>query len=121
MTRAIYLSASFFALSACALAAQTPWLFHDRHLETLPSGDTALVLRFLDPDLATQSYADVAPRLDALCDGQGREEWRALEDVPDELVLVVMDRAVPRGTADPQSTQYISAYRIDDVEGCIWQ
>ena len=117
----IRLGVSLAILAALPAQAQPSFAFHDRHLEQLPSGDTALVLRFLNRDLSALSYADVAPGLDQLCETEGRVQWAELQPTPDELVLVVMDRPIPRGTADPEATQYISAYRIDAQEGCIWQ
>lgn len=109
---------------AGALWAQAPSLspaFHDRHLEVLPSGDTALVLRYLAPEIAGLSYGDVVPLLDAICAQAGLAAWRDSTPRPDEIVIVLMDRVVPRGSPDPDATQYISAYRSTTGESCEWQ
>ena len=85
----IRLGVSLAILAALPAQAQPSFAFHDRHLEQLPSGDTALVLRFLNPDLGALSCTDVAPGLDQLCETEGRVQWAALQPTPDELVLVM--------------------------------
>jgi hypothetical protein len=94
---------------------------HDLLVETLPGGDTTLVLRYLAPEVAALSYADVAGVLDALCARDGLPAWSHADPPPNEIVIVLMDRAVVRGQADPDATQFISAYITQTGEHCIWQ
>ena len=117
--RALTLAAAL-ALLACPAAALDP-APHDRLLETLPSGDSALVLRYIDPAIAGLRYDDVADTLDALCARDGLPAWAAADPRPGEIVIVLMDRPVPRGQPDPEATQSISAYLPED-EGarCAW-
>lgn len=96
----------------------------DAHLEEQANGDVLLVLRYLAPRVARArgdlDYDDVAADLDALCDGPGLTMAAATAAMPDEIVIVLIDRAVPRGVADPEATQFVGAY-APAPEGCQWQ
>lgn len=107
---------------AAAAQLATPDVPHDVLHETLPSGDTGLVLRYVLPDLTAGQYDAVLPLLDTLCARDGLLAWVTTEPRPDEIVVIAMDRAIPRGQAMPEAVQYISAY-VADAEGttCIWQ
>lgn len=121
-----------FALTLCglplSLGAQTlpsgqPVEPLDRAVEAQSDGSHWLVLRYLAPQIArglgALDYEAVAPDLDALCEGPGRAIAAEVGAV-DQIVIVLLDRPVPRGVSDPEATQYISAY-IQTDRGCDWQ
>ena len=116
------LAAACAAFAVSALADTLPDAPHDTLQEVLPSGDTALVLRYIVADLPALGYAGTTPWMDALCTRDGLPVWTGLAAPrPDEIVIVLMDRAVPRGQPDPDATQYIAAYLPDPEEGaCQW-
>lgn len=100
---------------------------YDMVLEGQPDGQVWLVLRYLAPRIAREGgdldYAAVAPDLDALCEGPGREAAALAAgqgESVDQVVVVLMDRAVVRGEADPAATTFMSAYRLGPG-GCVWQ
>jgi len=96
------------------------WL-HDSTLEEQADGQLWLVLRYLAPALegGALGYGDVAAEMDALCEADGLAALAASGPV-DQILIVLMDRPVPRGTADPEATMYISAYRAE-AGRCLWQ
>ena len=95
---------------------------HDVLVERQPGGESWLVLRYLAPAIAGGAigYADVAADLDALCAGEGLAGAETSEQEIAQIVIVLMDRPVPRGEPDPEATQYIGAYLIEDGE-CRWE
>ena len=92
--------------------------------EQSATGETWLVLRYLAPRIAREggdlSYDDVALDLDALCETDGLEALRLTSADVAQIVIILMDRVVPRGTPDPDATMFISAYEPAE-SGCIWQ
>ncbi|MEL6521411.1 MAG: DUF6497 family protein [Pseudomonadota bacterium] len=88
------------------------------------TNETWLVLRYLAPRIARDggdlTYDQVAPDLDQLCNTDGLEALRLTSADVAQIVVVLMDRDVPRGTPDPAATMFISAY-LPDEKGCIWQ
>lgn len=117
MIRAFALSMTLLAVPAHALQP----MLHDQALEILPTGDRVVVLRYLEPEIAALTYADVAGTLDTLCEIDGLEAWTVTDPHPDEIVIVLMDRPVRRGQTDPEAVQFISAYRTETGERCLWQ
>lgn len=95
---------------------------HDVLVEPQPGDENWLVLRYLAPEIAggAVGYADVAADLDHLCASEGLASAAASGQEIDQIVIVLMDRPVPRGEPDPQATQYIGAYLIEDGE-CRWE
>lgn len=121
------LLAAGLTVAASALPAQTgatalPDMPHDTLREALPSGAAAIVLRYILPDLPGMGYEGAAPKMDALCVRDGLPAWQAMpEPRPQEIVIVLMDRAIPRGRPSPEATQFISAYRPNAAEdACLW-
>ena len=111
------------ALTALMLAvapagAQVPDVPFDRAVERQPDGLRWLVLRYLVPDLAARGFDAAAPDLDRLCAAQGLPA--AVEEGVGHVLIVLMDRPVPRGQPDPAATQFIGAYTIDGGE-CLWE
>ncbi|MCX7644336.1 MAG: DUF6497 family protein [Rhodobacteraceae bacterium] len=91
----------------------------DRLVETQPGGERWLVLRYLAPDLPGTDYAAVVPDLDFLCETEGLPA-AAEEGGIAQVVIVLMDRAVPRGTPDPEATQFIGSYLVGNGV-CEWE
>jgi len=83
-----------------------------------------LVLRALAPEIDRETgsldFAGAVDDLDALCSGTALPLARASGTEPAQIVVVLMDRPVPRGQAMPEATQLIGVYRIED-DRCIWE
>ncbi|MEE4117794.1 MAG: DUF6497 family protein [Paracoccaceae bacterium] len=100
----------------------------DMVLERQGDGSRVLVLRYLAPRIAGGgraaedglAYVDVVGDLDALCDGPGLAAAAAMGAAPDEIVVALVDRPLPRGATDPDATLFIGAYRPASG-GCEWQ
>ncbi|WP_147277251.1 DUF6497 family protein [Rhodovulum sp. 12E13] len=98
----------------------------DMALERQGDGQVWLVLRYLAPRIARETgdlgFDDVIADLDALCAGPGlvaAAQAEATGPAPDQIVVTLMDRPVPRGATDPGATLFIEAY-IPGPEGCTW-
>lgn len=96
---------------------------HDAAVEVQPDGERWYVLRYLAPSIGGGglAYEAVVPDLEHLCETDG---LAALAAGPagggvDQIVVVLMDRAVPRGVPDPTATQFIGAY-LPTAGGCEW-
>ena len=131
--------ALFGPLSAPAQAKDEDW---DRDLViTVPSGQmisfldvirgedsalgTALRYRFLAPSIA-RGKGDVAfskteEDMAALCQDYVLPQIHlAPGEMPDQIIIVLSDREVEFGVADPDATQYFEAYRPEDG-ACFWE
>lgn len=127
-----------WVLVLALLAAATPAQADLPALPALPSGQTvqpadilwedeggqsALVLRFLAPQIARAAgqfdYDQAEPDMAALCQHLGLAV-RAATGPTDTIVVVLMDRFVPRGIPDPDATQFIAAYTVEN-DRCIWE
>lgn len=99
----------------------------DMELERQGDGQVWLVLRYLAPRIARETgdlgYDDVIADLGALCAGPGLAAAAQAEATggaaPDQIVVTLMDRPVPRGATDPGATLFIEAY-TPGPEGCTW-
>lgn len=82
------------------------------------AGETALVLRALTPAIArdggTLGYEEVSADFDALCADVALPVMAATGSAVARVVIVLMDRVVDRGIPDPEATQFIADYRIED-------
>ena len=81
---------------------------------------TQAILRFIAPGIArdggTVDQETAMADLDWLCATHG-VPVSALPAAPSgEVVVTLMDRAVPRGTTDPDATQYFGVYLIENGE-----
>ncbi len=100
----------------------------DMVLERRADGQRVLVLRYLAPRIAGRgraaadglAYPDVVGDLDALCEGPALAMAARMDPPPDQIVVTLLDRPLPRGAADPEATLFIAAYRPAPA-GCIWQ
>lgn len=110
------------ALALPAFAQDMPEAPHETLREIRPGGESALVLRYIVTGLPQLGYAGTAPWMDALCLRDGLPAWSQIDAPrPTEILIVLMDRFVPRGQPDPEATQYIAAYLPDPAEGtCQW-
>lgn len=90
--------------------------------EVQPGGETWLVLRYLAPAIAGGAvpYEEVVADLDALCAGEGLAAAERAGGEVAQIVIVLMDRPVERGTPDADAVQYIGAYLPIDG-ACEWE
>ena len=75
------------------------------------SGETWVILRLVAPDLGDDAAAALDD-LDWLCRTMG---LRAADRVAGQIAAVVVmlsDRPVPWGEADPDAVQYVNSYRV---------
>ena len=83
-----------------------------------------LRFRFVAPaiarDTGTVTYADAEGDFQALCDGFALTYMDDFDLNADVIVISLMDRPVPFGTADPEATQFFEAFRAGP-DGCIWE
>ncbi|WP_415403709.1 DUF6497 family protein [Tateyamaria sp. SN3-11] len=83
-----------------------------------------LRFRFLAPQIARDggdiTWADAEADFTHLCETTARPYLAQHNLAPDVIVITLMDRAVAFGQADPNATQFIEAFRIQD-DACIWE
>ena len=78
-------------------------------------GTTQAVLRFIAPGIGGEVGFDAAQAdMDWLCQTHGVPVAALTYARSDEVVVSLMDRAIPRGETDPEATQYFSVYRVED-------
>ncbi len=94
---------------------------YDAGIEVQPDGARWYVMRYLAPEIGGIGYEAVVADLQHLCETEGLaalQPGNPGEDA-EEIVVILMDRPVPRGTPDADATQFIGAYLPTD-EGCEW-
>ncbi len=83
-----------------------------------------LVVRFVVPDIArktaTLSYDEAAPLMDRLCAQVALPAILNTGSTIEQILVILMDRPIPRGQAMPDATQFINIYSILDGH-CIWE
>ena len=84
-----------------------------------PSGATAR-FRFLAPGLASEDADAAAADMQALCDSFALPRTDGMVPAPQQIVIVVSDRALPFGEAAPEAVQFFESYRIEGTS-CIWE
>lgn len=88
------------------------------------NSESWLRFRFLAPqisrDVGDISYSAAEDDFAHLCDTVARPYLSEFDLAPDVVVIALMDRAVPFGQSDPDSTQFIEAFRIVD-DTCSWE
>lgn len=94
----------------------------DAGVEVQPDGESWLVLRYLAPAIAggAVAYEEVIADLDQLCATEGLTAVQTAQTPIVQVVVVLMDRPVPRGETVPEATQYIGAYRVENGQ-CEWE
>ncbi|MFZ1468316.1 MAG: DUF6497 family protein [Paracoccaceae bacterium] len=127
------------ALAACLLLAaggcdDTPPAADAAGAITLPSGLIAQPLdvitnapgakgdtvrfRYVAPDL--QAGQDASADMQVLCDDNALPQLAKTDPKPQQIIIVLADRAVPFGEAAPDAVQYFEAYAIK-TDACIWE
>lgn len=86
---------------------------------------TAVRYRFLAPAIsramAHVSFVQAADDMAVLCQDYVLPRLMAgAAALPDQIIIVLADRAVEFGMADPDATQYFEAYRPEDG-ACFWE
>lgn len=86
--------------------------------ERVEGQGTQAILRFIAPDIARErakiDYDSAQADMDWLCQTHGLPVASLPYARSDSIVITLMDRAVPRGAADPEATQYFGLYRVED-------
>ncbi len=82
------------------------------------AGQSTLVIRTLTPQIARNgaalSYDAVEADFEVICAALGLPVRALAGSDASHILVVMMDRPVPRGTPDTQATQYISEFRVAD-------
>ncbi|MEX0370901.1 MAG: DUF6497 family protein [Tateyamaria sp.] len=82
-----------------------------------------LRFRFIAPDITRNgdglTHADAEADFQVLCDDVALPYMSDFELQAEVVVISLMDRAVPFGTADPDATQFFEAFRVQDGT-CVW-
>ncbi len=85
--------------------------------ERVEGAGTQAVLRFIAPDVARDGGAVGADAalgdMDWLCATHGVPVAALPTARSDAVVVTLMDRPVPRGSVDPEATQYFGLYSIE--------
>ncbi|SFI48949.1 DUF6497 family protein [Jannaschia pohangensis] len=88
--------------------------------ERVDGGGTQAVLRFIAPEIARDGgsvdAAMAQTDLDWLCTTHALPVAGLTAARSDSVVITLMDRPVPRGTSDPDATQYFGLYRVGNGE-----
>lgn len=74
--------------------------------------------RFVAPGLAAGE--DASADMQALCDDYALPRSEGNVPQPQQIVIVLADRAVPFGEASPDAVQFFEAYALKDG-ACIWE
>lgn len=82
------------------------------------AGEPVLILRYVAPEIARArgmfDYDALAADFPVLCARDAQPHG------PEKVVIALMDRAVPRGRANPEATQYVESFRRT-ASGCDWE
>ncbi|MEX0311743.1 MAG: DUF6497 family protein [Tateyamaria sp.] len=82
-----------------------------------------LRFRFIAPDITRDgdglTHADAEADFQVLCDDVALPYMSDFELQAEVVVISLMDRAVPFGTADPDATQFFEAFRVQEGT-CVW-
>ncbi|MEM1375014.1 MAG: DUF6497 family protein [Pseudomonadota bacterium] len=111
-------------LSAPALAFDVPsgqaLSFQESFYERKDDGALWARFRFVMPVIGTGvTYADVAEDFLTLCEAYVLPAL-AGQDMPDQIIVSLADRATDFGKANPEATQYFEAF-TPDPPSCIWE
>ncbi|MEZ5796242.1 MAG: DUF6497 family protein [Paracoccaceae bacterium] len=82
-----------------------------------PAGATAR-FRFVLPGLAQDD--DAAADMEALCNSYALPRVDQMVPAPQQIIIVLADRAVPFGEPAPEAVQFFEAYSVDGG-ACIWE
>ena len=111
------------AQEAIAVPSHQPVTLAQVLLDENP-GELWVRFRFLTPQIARSGGtigADAASAdMDALCDTVALPWLAGQKITPARIAISLMDRDVPFGAADPDTTQFFASYRSEDGR-CIWE
>ena len=83
-----------------------------------PAGETVLVIRLLTPEIArsgaARSYDSVEADFEAVCAALGLPVISVTGEDITQILVVMMDRIVTRGIPDPEATQFIGEFSVDE-------
>ncbi len=83
-----------------------------------PAGEQVLVIRLLTPEIArdgvARSYESVEADFEAVCTALGLPVISATGEDITQILVVMMDRIVTRGIPDPEATQFIGEFSVDE-------
>ncbi|WP_232831607.1 DUF6497 family protein [Pseudogemmobacter bohemicus] len=74
--------------------------------------------RFIDKSL--KPGEDRSEDMQTLCDTFALERVAGMVPAPRQIVIMLADRPVPFGEADPEAVQLFEAYRLENA-ACIWE
>lgn len=124
------LSSTFFSLMMIAPAlaqtdVATPVLLKPLDILWEANGpQTNLVVRMVAPQISRDGgrldYDAVSGAMDRVCAVVGVPSILNTESQIDRILVIFMDRPVPRGEANPEATQYINIYSVEN-QRCIWE
>ena len=82
-----------------------------------------LRFRFVAPEISRQeggvSHADAEADFQALCDAVALPYMSEFNLEADVVIISLMNRIVPFGSADPDATQFFEAFRVG-TGACVW-
>ncbi len=88
------------------------------------AGEAWLRFRFLAPEIARDggriTFEDAAPDMDKLCNVTALGYMAEAGLTAEKIAISLSDRAVPFGAPDPDATQFIEVYSVEDGR-CIWE
>ncbi|UWQ16116.1 DUF6497 family protein [Jannaschia sp. M317] len=86
--------------------------------ERIDGQGTQAILRFIAPEVARDGgsvdFETAQTDMNWLCETHGLPVAGLAYARSDEIVITLMDRAVPRGATDPEATRYFAVYRVAD-------
>lgn len=74
--------------------------------------------RFVAPSLTAGE--DASADMEALCNGYALPKIGGMVPEPQQIIIVLADRAVPFGEAAPEAVQFFEAYSVLDGS-CMWE
>ena len=87
-------------------------------------GEDWLRFRFLAPAIARElgqlSFADVEEDMLVLCEGLALGYLKSEALVADKIAIGLSDRKIAFGASDPDATQFIEVYSVEN-DRCIWE
>jgi len=94
--------------------------FQESFYERQENGALWARFRFIMPAIGTDAgYADVAADFVSLCESYVLPAL-AGQQIPDQIVISLADRATAFGVATPEATQFFEAFSLNGAS-CIWE
>lgn len=107
-------------VSAFDLPSGQPLEFQESFYERQDDGALWARFRFIMPSIGEEvGYAQVADDFMTLCESYVLPALQG-QDMPDQIVVSLADRATEFGKASPEATQFFEAFRPEGAS-CIWE